>query len=104
MLNYEPTEEDIANGYDFGAGGFDIKVGYTRCIFIVDGPSKFRQDYNYSISIYWGESLFPIEVSQYGTIIVNNQMGGGIVTAEITCTYKYDSSYTSTFTVRLVGD
>ena len=27
MLNYEPTEEDIANGYDFGAGGFDIEVG-----------------------------------------------------------------------------
>ena len=103
MISYTPTAEEIAAGYDFGAGGFDIKLGYTRCIFILDGPSKFRQDYDYEVDMFWPESLLPVSVSQYGTIILNNVLNGYIVTAEITCTYKYDPSYKSTFTVRLIG-
>ena len=103
MISYIPTEEEIAAGYDFGSGGFDIKLGYTRCIFIIDGPSKFRQDYDYEINMSWAESLLPISVSQYGTIILNNVLSGYIATAEITCTYKYDSSYQTTFTVKLIG-
>lgn len=103
ILNYVPTDEELELGYDFGAGGFDIKYGYTRCIFISDGPSKYRQDYDYEIDMVWGESLLPLRVSQYGTIILNYNVRGYIISANIICTYKYNSSYRCTFTVRLIG-
>ena len=103
MLTYVPTDSDIDNGYDYGPGGFDIKLGYTRCIFINNGPSPYRQDYIFEVNMTWGGSLLPISVSQYGTIILNHVLRGYVVTVNITCTYKYNSNYVSTFTVRLIG-
>lgn len=103
MLTYVPTDSDINNGYDYGPGGFDIKLGYTRCIFINNGPSPYRQDYIFEVNMTWGGSQLPISVSQYGTIILNHVLRGYVVTVNITCTYKYNSNYVSTFTVRLIG-
>ena len=101
---YNTYDSDIDNGYDYGPGGFDIKLGYTRCIFINNGPSPYRQDYIFEINMTWSGSLLPISVSQYGTIILNNVLRGYVVTVNITCTYKYNSNYVSTFAVRLIGE
>lgn len=91
MLKYIPSE--IESDLNFGAGGFDIKIGFTRCIFILNGPSPYRKDYTYTTDCPH------VLVSSFGTISINPNIGDAIFIVTITCTYKYDISYQSSFNI-----
>lgn len=93
ILNYEPTE--IESEFNFGPGGYDIKIGYTRCIFIVNGPSPYRKDYTYQTDSSY------VSVSSYGTITINSNIGDAIFEVKITCVYKYDVSYQCCFYIHI---
>lgn len=95
MLTYTPTQLENEIGCNFGPEGFDIKPGYTRCIFIINGPSVYRRDYLFESDTGY------VTISEYGTIYVNPNIGDTIFTATISCTYKYDYSYHCTFTLTI---
>ena len=91
ILKYVPTQ--IESALNFGPGGYDIKIGYTRCIFIINGPSPYRKDYTYQTNSSY------VSVSSYGTITINPNIGDAIFEVQITCIYKYDVSYQCCFSI-----